>query len=115
MSQKVVGDKIGKNMPVHLNRQDNEIQKPIRTCIGCGRKNTKSHLARVVMLDEIIVLDENQRLPGRGVYVCWSQECLNKALRHRQFHRFFKKHAGEYIIQPVFHHRFAECIASKEE
>ena len=50
---------------------------PIRTCVVCGQKDYKSNLLRITCYKGKIKLDEKQRLPGRGAYVC-SKSCLQK-------------------------------------
>ena len=68
-----------------------EIHVPMRTCLVCGKKNAKSTLLRVALSPEekTVVLDREQRLKGRGAYVC--QGCrprlrytkrVQKAFRH---------------------------------
>jgi predicted RNA-binding protein YlxR (DUF448 family) len=64
---------------------------PIRTCVGCGKKQVKGLLHRVV-LDEanLPVRDPTQRAPGRGVYLC-GPGCLSAAVKRKAFQRAFKK------------------------
>ncbi|HDS03091.1 MAG TPA: DUF448 domain-containing protein [Firmicutes bacterium] len=50
--------------------------KPLRRCAICRRPLFKEDLARYVRLDGRLV--EGQTLPGRGVYVCSSQECRER-------------------------------------
>lgn len=58
---------------------------PIRTCLGCGEKRPKWELLRVVLLpDGRVRFDPDQRLPGRGAYLCPRQECIRRALRRKR-------------------------------
>ena len=53
---------------------------PLRQCVGCGERRAKGELLRVVRTpDGAIELDFTGRKNGRGVYVCHSQKCFNKA------------------------------------
>ncbi len=54
---------------------------PQRSCIICGQKTAKGALFRLV-LDERgrVIFDQNQRLPGRGAYVCPKDGCVAKLL-----------------------------------
>ncbi len=54
---------------------------PQRTCLICGKKTAKRALWRLT-LDEKgrVVFDERQKLPGRGAYVCPSNQCIAKLL-----------------------------------
>ena len=61
---------------------------PIRTCIVCRKKEEKSQLARFVLgKDNLLVIDADQKLPGRGAYTCVDNGCLLKALKKRHFLR----------------------------
>ncbi|HED00680.1 MAG TPA: YlxR family protein [Proteobacteria bacterium] len=63
----------------------------IRTCIGCRIKKNK-HLMRRMVLDDrgVFLFDEKQRLPGRGGYVCFNDQCIALALKRRDLSRVFK-------------------------
>lgn len=50
--------------------------EPQRTCLGCGKKQAKRKLLRIICLDGKIRLDRQQNLPGRGTYLCLNDPCL---------------------------------------
>ena len=53
---------------------------PLRQCVGCVEKKPKGELLRVVRSPEgEIFLDKTGRKNGRGVYLCTSVKCFNKA------------------------------------
>jgi len=55
---------------------------PIRTCAGCGAKRAKWELLRMARLpDGRVKFDPDQRLGGRGVYLCPDEGCVRRALR----------------------------------
>ena len=37
------------------------------------------------------VLDESGNMPGRGAYICKSQDCIEKAIKKRAFSRAFRR------------------------
>lgn len=50
--------------------------EPIRTCLGCRDKGTKSELLRLVAgPGGVIMADPQGHRPGRGAYVHLSREC----------------------------------------
>jgi predicted RNA-binding protein YlxR (DUF448 family) len=49
--------------------------RPIRTCLGCGRKGLKKYLLRLVLRGEQVVIDKESKLNGRGVYCCDIIDC----------------------------------------
>ena len=57
---------------------------PIRTCISCRCKRSKSDLLRIVKFKKnvetltTVKIDENQRMMGRGLYLCYNLDCLEK-------------------------------------
>ena len=53
---------------------------PLRQCVGCCERKAKGELIRVVRTpDGVIELDFTGRKNGRGVYICHSKKCFNKA------------------------------------
>ena len=61
--------------------------EPVRTCVGCRMRASRSALLRVVSQDGILVIDERAVLPGRGALMHPTQECMTAALRRRAFGR----------------------------
>ena len=61
--------------------------EPVRTCIGCRARASRSALLRVVEQDGVLIFDERAALPGRGAWVHPTRECLEDALRRRAFAR----------------------------
>jgi len=63
---------------------------PQRQCVGCREMKNKKELIRVVRSPEgEISLDFNGKKPGRGAYVCPSEECLKKARKSKALERAF--------------------------
>ena len=61
---------------------------PIRTCISCRTKRDKRDLLRLV-IDHDGMISINQLAPGRGVYVCAQDECVERLfLRHKLYDKF---------------------------
>ncbi|WP_110205036.1 YlxR family protein [Nocardioides daejeonensis] len=64
---------------------------PVRTCIGCRERATKSELLRVVKgsgtTAGAVVPDPRGSAPGRGAHLHPTTECLELAVRRRAFAR----------------------------
>ena len=60
---------------------------PVRTCVGCRTRASRSDLLRVVARGSVLVIDERASLPGRGAWVHPTSECMDAALRRRAFVR----------------------------
>lgn len=70
---------------------------PQRSCIACRREGEKQTFLRFVLApDGVVTPDLEEKLPGRGAYVCKSRSCLLEAVAKRQFGRSFKGKA----VQP---------------
>lgn len=63
---------------------------PLRQCLGCREMKPKKELIRVVRSPEgAVSLDFKGKLPGRGAYVCPSQDCLARVRKSRALERAF--------------------------
>ncbi|MGP4053762.1 YlxR family protein [Mycobacterium sp. 4D054] len=65
---------------------------PVRTCIGCRKRELAVDLLRVVAVDSgngehAVTVDEARRLPGRGAWLHPDPGCLQAAVRRRAFSR----------------------------
>ena len=57
----------------------------MRMCVGCREMKEKRELLRIVKNAEgQISFDRVGKAPGRGAYICRSEECLTKAVRQHQ-------------------------------
>ena len=64
---------------------------PQRRCLACQEAKDKKDLMRIVRSPEgEISIDLTGRKPGRGAYLCRSEECINKAEKTKAFQRAFK-------------------------
>ncbi|MCS5719303.1 YlxR family protein [Herbiconiux sp. CPCC 205763] len=66
--------------------------EPVRTCVGCRARATRSSLLRVVAKEVVpegqaLVVDESATLPGRGAWLHPSSECFHTAVTRRAFGR----------------------------
>ena len=60
---------------------------PVRTCVGCRTRASRTDLLRVVAESSSLVLDERKSMPGRGAWVHPTQECVDAAIKRRAFVR----------------------------
>ena len=64
----------------------------MRKCVGCGEMKNKKEMIRVVKTpEETFVLDATGKRNGRGAYLCFSGECLDKAVKNKGLERSFKQ------------------------
>ena len=65
---------------------------PVRTCVGCRKRDLAAHLVRVALVDSAaespaVVVDSARRLPGRGAWLLPDPKCLDLADKRRAFPR----------------------------
>lgn len=64
---------------------------PMRKCIGCQEMKNKKKMMRVLKTPEgEIVIDLTGRKNGRGAYLCFSKECLEKSMKNKGLERSLK-------------------------
>lgn len=64
---------------------------PMRQCIGCGEIKSKKQLLRILKTAEgEITFDVTGRKNGRGAYLCFSEECLHRAMKTKGLERSFQ-------------------------
>lgn len=88
---------------------------PQRSCVACRVNRGKAELLRFVLGPErLLVPDLLQKLPGRGVYTCWSSACVASAAKKRQFARSLGgevQGAQADVLLPMVRERILERIA----
>lgn len=63
----------------------------MRQCTGCREMKSKKEMLRVLKTTEDeIVLDTTGKKNGRGAYLCFSGECLEKAMKNHGLERSLK-------------------------
>ena len=72
---------------------------PIRTCIGCRGKFPKKDLLRFVRdVAGNLQTDSTGKLPGRGAYVCQSQECINVTFKSQKINTHLRSNLSRQVI-----------------
>ena len=63
----------------------------MRQCTGCREMKNKKEMIRVIKTsDDKIELDTTGKKNGRGAYICFSRECLEKAVKNKGLERSLK-------------------------
>ena len=91
---------------------------PIRTCIGCRERATRSELLRVVIGSDAsgqpaVCPDPRGTAPGRGAHLHPTTGCFDLAVRRRAFSRALR--AGEALTStPVAEYLAAQHQAAQQ-
>ena len=67
-----------------------EKKVPERRCIGCMQSKPKRELLRIVASPDGLQIDISGKMPGRGAYLCRSEECARLAVKKNAFGRNLK-------------------------
>jgi len=71
-------------------------------CSVCKERKTKDELIKAVKSKEdIISIDIQGKMPGRGAYICKNMECIQKAKKTRCLERAFKCKIGNDIYDEI--------------
>ncbi len=86
---------------------------PMRKCIGCNEMKNKKEMMRVIRTPENeIVLDTTGKKNGRGAYLCFSRECLEKAVKSRGLERSLKVPIPREVLESL--EKELEAIEAKQ-
>ena len=62
-----------------------------RQCVVCRNRLNKDDLIRLVKVEgDTVVIDKNNKLGGRGAYICKNEKCLKTAEQKGILNRAFK-------------------------
>jgi len=72
--------------------QHRSTEGPVRTCIGCRKRELAVELLRLVAVSigndhHAVTVDQAGNLPGRGAWLHPEERCLQAAVRRRAFAR----------------------------
>lgn len=72
---------------------------PMRQCIGCRQSVPKKNMLRIIKTPEgTMEIDFSGKKNGRGAYVCYSEQCLEKAFKNKGL----EKSLGLSVPQEVY-------------
>ena len=82
---------------------------PQRSCVVCRTQKNKNELLRIVKNKENeIKIDTIGKEPGRGAYICYSEQCLEKAIKGKKLEK-----ALETKIEEETYNEIGEIIKNK--
>lgn len=75
---------------------------PMRKCVGCQEMKNKRELIRILKTtEEEFVLDATGKKNGRGAYLCFSKDCLQKAIKCNGLERSFKQSIPKEVYEKL--------------
>ncbi|MEI3356159.1 MAG: YlxR family protein [Clostridia bacterium] len=77
-------------------------RQPQRTCMGCNSKKDQNELIRISKnKNNEININENQKLDGRGAYLCSNIKCLEKVMKTKRIERIFGIQISDEIYEKL--------------
>lgn len=75
---------------------------PQRSCVICRTQKNKNELLRIVRnKDNIIKIDEKGKESGRGAYICYNMNCLEKAKKTKKLEKSLESKIDENIYLEI--------------
>lgn len=75
---------------------------PMRKCVGCGALKPKKELLRIVALPTgEMEVDRTGKKSGRGVYICDSMDCFQKAYDNHGLEKSLKRPVSRDVYEAL--------------
>jgi len=73
-----------------------------RTCIACNKKDNKYNLLRISYTkNKDMCIDKENNNIGRGIYLCYDLNCLQKLEKTNKLEKKLKKNISEKIYEDI--------------
>lgn len=63
---------------------------PKRRCVSCMESFPQKDLIRLTLNGKDLIIDHTGNAPGRGMYICRNEECIDKIIKKKAFNRACK-------------------------
>ena len=83
---------------------------PVRTCVGCRRRDASARLVRFTVEDGHVAL-AGRRSAGRGAWLCPETTCYETAVRRRGFDRAFR---ARVFVDDDLRRRFTDVCEQRK-
>ena len=70
---------------------------PTRMCIACRNRSSKESFIKVVRKNDEFQIDNDEKLEGRGYYICKNQQCIEKVISKKILNKVCKCDCGDAI------------------
>jgi len=73
-------------------RKDEQATRPLRSCAhSCVHRPVEELIRFVLSPEDVVIPDLSNRLPGRGIWLTTSRDCVAQAITAKAFHRSAKR------------------------
>ena len=75
--------------------------KQYRRCVACRNSKQQNEMLRIARINNEYVIDLDQKLDGRGAYVCKDNECIALTIKKRLLNKSFKTNLDVQIYDKL--------------
>lgn len=75
--------------------------KQERRCVACRTNKQQSKMLRIARIENQYIIDKNQKLGGRGAYVCCDSKCIDLTIKKRLLNKSFKTNLDVLIYEKL--------------
>lgn len=75
--------------------------KQQRRCVACRQTKQQNEMLRIARINNQFIIDKNNKLDGRGAYVCKDQKCIDLTIKKKLLNRAFKTNLNAEIYQKL--------------
>ena len=72
-----------------------------RRCIACRKSDIKSNLIRISKNENEILLCDDKKKVGRGVYLCKNSECIELCIKKKLLNKAFRANIDEDVYKQL--------------
>ena len=73
--------------------------KQNRKCVACRESKNQELMIRVARINDMYIIDENNKLGGRGAYICKNNKCLELTIKKKLLNRSFKSNLNNEVYE----------------
>ena len=73
--------------------------KQNRKCVACRESKNQKLMIRVARINDMYIIDENNKLGGRGAYICKNNKCLELTIKKKLLNRSFKSNLNNEVYE----------------
>ena len=75
--------------------------KQQRKCVACRICKNQNEMLRIAKINNSFLIDGNNKLGGRGAYVCKNNQCIDLTIKKRLLNRAFKMNIENSIYEKL--------------
>lgn len=75
--------------------------KQERRCVACRQAKLQNEMLRIARVENEYFIDEQNKMQGRGAYICKDHNCIDLVLKKKLLNRAFKSNLGTLIYEKL--------------